>query len=118
MKNILTTIILAMPLVTVAERICVDNPISPAFSSFGPFCFDFEPEKYFELCPYNDCVDECVGGGMVAPCNPMDLCDPGLGCSLGKLMVPCWIHLCRWGLGSDGNRLCCCLSLSGKITLP
>lgn len=114
MKSILVAIIVAMPLVTVAgtstlihippyipgsyrtthptaDRVCI--PINTIACGMCPdeFCMDV-PGK-FEVCPYEHCVDQCTAGAMTGSCNPMNGCDPGLGCSLGKFAVPCWIYL-------------------------
>ncbi|KAK4455318.1 hypothetical protein QBC34DRAFT_374157 [Podospora aff. communis PSN243] len=68
---------------TKAEVVSVAH-VAPFFNGYlssGPG--DKTKRQGHNICPYENCLDECIGWSMAAPCNPMDLCDPGLGCALG-----------------------------------
>ncbi|KAK0672253.1 hypothetical protein QBC41DRAFT_334488 [Cercophora samala] len=78
---------LAKPLAARGGDICVSTKpklpgnIGGGIIGGGVICF--KEDDLFAICPYDNCVDRCISGGIAGPCNPMDLCDPGLGCALG-----------------------------------
>ncbi|KAK4442626.1 hypothetical protein QBC34DRAFT_387143 [Podospora aff. communis PSN243] len=91
MKTFTITALLTLPLTALAaaapapaDPTTVNSLIGVApFFSTHDHPIEGGVKKRDDICPYEKCLDDCISWTMMGPCNPMDLCDPGLGCALG-----------------------------------
>ncbi|KAK0611322.1 hypothetical protein B0T14DRAFT_500449 [Immersiella caudata] len=92
MKSFATTLtLLALPFVALAAPSPSDPSSVTSFIAVasyfdthsGPAMGGTSLTERDEIFSYEKCLDDCISWATVGPCNPMNLCDPGLGCALG-----------------------------------